>query len=55
MDSDDKLKKDLRAIADGQGAHQVPDQKQTAKEALQRIEDLEKKPKVVKDKFISNR
>lgn len=49
----DKLKQDLKAIADGQAVNQVPDLKQVAKDALKRIEDLEQKPKA-KSTFIQN-
>lgn len=50
----DKLKNDLRAIADGQALHQVADPKQVAKEALQRIEELEKKAPVQKDTLVTS-
>lgn len=51
----DQLKKDLKKMADGQALHQVPDTKKVAGEALKRIEELEGKPRVKKDQFISNR
>lgn len=51
----DQLKQDLKAIADGQGLHQVADPKQVAKDALKRIEDLEAdKPEVKKDTLVTN-
>lgn len=49
-----KLKQDLKAIADGTALHQVADPKRVAKEALERIEELEKKPAVKKDTLITN-
>jgi hypothetical protein len=50
----EEIKKDLRAIADGQGLHQVADPKRTAEEALKRIEELEQKPLVKKDTLVTN-
>lgn len=52
----EKLKQDLKAIADGQGLHQVADPKQVAKDALKRIEDLEAdKPKIQKDTLVTSK
>jgi hypothetical protein len=52
----DQLKKDLKAIADGRGGRSTDaaDPKAVAKRALDRIEQLEKKPEVKKDTLVTN-